>query len=71
VFFLEFDGSTWYKISINLGQNTLGSVTKDISLGEIYSSLMFDLTCEACGPFIVSYWRVVDLVHADHTKLPR
>jgi len=51
-------------MSVNLDQNTWGSVTKDISLGEIYSSLMFDLTCEACGPFIVSYWCAVDLVHA-------
>jgi len=63
LFFLEFDGSTWYKISVNLDQNTWGWVTKNNSLLELYSSPKFDLTCEACGPFILSYWCVVDLVH--------
>ena len=60
---LNLMGGNWYKISVNLDHNTCGCVTKDVSLGEIYPSPMFDLTCEACGPFIVSYWCVVELVH--------
>jgi hypothetical protein len=60
---LNLKGVTWYKISVNLDQNTWGSVKKGVSLGEIYSSYMFVLTCEACGPFIVSYWCVAGLVH--------
>jgi len=61
---LNLKGILCYIISVNLDQNTRGSVTKDINLGEIYSSPVFDLTCEACGPFIVSYWCVIDLIHA-------
>jgi hypothetical protein len=61
---LNLMGVLCYKITVKLDQNTRVSVTKDISLGEIYSSFMSDLTCEACGPFIVSYWCVVDLVCA-------
>jgi len=70
---LQFQcGSGTWCSSLNLtgvlgkkfGPKHMGLRHKDISLGEIYSSLMFDFTCEACGPFIVSYWRAVDLVHA-------
>jgi hypothetical protein len=60
---LNLTGVTWYKLSVNLYQNTWGSVKKGVSLGEIYSSPLSYLTSEACGPFILSYWCVAGLVH--------
>ena len=52
---LNFTGVLGTNFRVNLDQNTWGCVTK--------TPVLFDLTCEACGPFIVSYWCVVDLVH--------